>query len=97
MKLTITLDKDVLEKYQRLEDERQDNKKIVDEKIEALKGNKKKLEKDEVYTKAVYNLVVNQIAQSQYREKIIDEVMKVWKEKSVNFKQRNSKVVQEEV
>ena len=82
MKLTITLDKDVLEKYQRLEDERQDNKKIIDEKIEALKGNKKKLEKDEVYTKAVYNLVVNQIAQSQYREKIIDEVLKAWKEKN---------------
>ena len=82
MKLTITLDKDVLEKYQRLEDERQDNKKIIDEKIATYEGNKKKLEKDEVYQKAVYNLVVNQIAQSQYREKIIDEVLKAWKEKN---------------
>lgn len=86
MKLTITLDKDVLEKYQRLEDERQDNKKIIDEKITTFKGNKKKLEKDEVYTKAVYNLVVNQIAQSQYREKIIDEVLKTWKEKNETTK-----------
>lgn len=93
MKLTITIDPEVIENYVKKDEENNDYKKVVDEKIATFKGNKKKLEKDEVYMKAGYNMVISAIEMVKYREDIINEVVKAWKEKSVNSKQRNPKAV----
>lgn len=82
MKVYIEIKDEDLERLEEISQDKLAKKQLIDEKLEHLKGNVKKLKKDEVYLDLTYKQVLLDIEESAIKDRIAKEVFDKWKKKA---------------